>query len=102
VTPHSSEREVRERQGDPVSVCGMESDADRIASVVMEVVFEHYPAQLSIEEVIRNVAADPASLGNRTDVSDAICDLIRAGLLHRSGDFAFATRAAVRAAELGL
>jgi hypothetical protein len=102
VTPHSSEREVRERQGDPVSGCGMESDADRIASAVMEVVFEHHPAQLSIEEVIRDVATDLTSLGDRNNVSDAIRDLAGAGLLHRSGEFVFATRAAVRAAELGI
>ncbi len=80
--------------------CGLEN-ADRIASVVMEVVFDHLPAHLSVEEVMRCLGVDTA-LCDPIDVRDAIGDLARAGLLHRSGDFVFATRAAVRAAELGL
>lgn len=81
---------------------GMESDANRIASAVLEVVFDDHPAHLSVEEVIREVATDPANVGERCDVADAIRDLAGVGLLHRNGEFVFATRAAVRAAELGI
>ncbi len=76
------------------------TDADRIESVVFEAVLDAYPAQMSIEEVAREAATDPASFGDRNDVSNAISDLVRSGLLHRSGKFVFATRAAVRAVEL--
>jgi hypothetical protein len=71
-----------------------------MAAAVMEVVFEHHPAQLSVEEVVRYLG-DPA-LCDGNDVRDAIGDLARVGLLHRSSEFVFATRAAVRAAELGI
>jgi hypothetical protein len=60
----------------------------------LEVVLDHSPAHLSVEEVIREVAADSA------DVADVIRDLVGTGLLHRNGDFVFATRAAVRSADL--
>jgi hypothetical protein len=82
--------------------CGIGADPDRIASAVLEVVFDSHPTHLSVEEVIREVATDPANVGERCDVADAIRDLAGVGLLHRSGEFVFATRAAVRAAELGI
>jgi hypothetical protein len=76
------------------------NDADRTASAVLEIVLDDYPAHFHVEEIIREVAADSTAFGDRSDVADAIRDLVRAGLLHRNGDFVFATRAAVRAAEL--
>ena len=83
-----------------MSTRGIESDDDRIASAVLEVVFDGYPAHMSIEEVVREVATDLTSFGDCDEVRNAIRDLVRAGLLHRSGGFVFATRAVVRAAEL--
>ena len=75
------------------------SDTDTTASAVLEILLEDYPAQFHIEEVIREVAPS-AGFGDRDEVANAIRDLVRAGLLHRSGDFVFATRAAIRGAEL--
>lgn len=100
MTQGPSERAVRERRGGLRSSRGLESDADRIASAVLEVVFDDYPAHMSSEEVVLEVATDLTSFGDCDDVRNAIRDLVRAGLLHRSGEFVFATRAAVRAAEL--
>lgn len=77
-------------------------DADTTASAVMEILVEDYPAQFHVEEVIREVAPDATAFGDRDDVENAIRDLVRAGLLHRSGGFVFATRASIRAAELGI
>ena len=74
--------------------------ADNTASAVLETLLIDYQAHFHIEEIIREVAIYPAALGDRNDVADAIRDLGRAGLLHRQGDFVFATRAAVRGAEL--
>lgn len=75
-------------------------DADTTASAVLEILVEDYPAQFHVEEVIREVAADATAFGDRNDVENAIRDLVKVGLLHRSGDFVFATRAAIRSAEL--
>jgi Fe2+ or Zn2+ uptake regulation protein len=82
--------------------CGAEADANRVASVVLEIILDHNPAHLSVEEIIREVAVESTNVGERCDVSDAIQELARAGLVHRSGSFVFATRAAVRASELGI
>jgi hypothetical protein len=77
-------------------------DADTTASAVLEIVLDDHPAHFHVEEIIREVVADPTAFGDRSDVDDAVRDLARAGLLHCSGDFVFATRAAVRAAKLGI
>jgi hypothetical protein len=83
------------------SACCLERDDDRTAAAVMEVVFEHHPAHLSLGEIVRCLAADPV-LCDGNDVRDAIGDLASVGLLHRCGEFVFATLAALRAAELGI
>jgi hypothetical protein len=49
----------------------------------------------SVEEVAR-------ALDDALAAADAIARLHAAGLVHRLGDFVFATRAAVRCAALGL
>jgi hypothetical protein len=79
-----------------------ESDADSAASVVLGVVLDQHPAHLSLEEIIRETADDPLRFEDRDETADAIRDLVRAGLLHRAGEFVFATRAAVRADELSI
>lgn len=73
---------------------------DAVASALLETLLDDYPAHFHVEELTRELAADPSAFGERSDVSDAIRELARAGLLHRNGDFVFATRAAVRSAEL--
>lgn len=80
----------------------VESSADQLEAVVLEVVLSAYPALFSIEEIVCGVASDPTSFGDRDDVSNAIGELVRSGLLHRSGEFVFATRVAARASELGI
>jgi hypothetical protein len=73
---------------------------DRLASTVFEAVLDGHPALTSIEEVVREVARDPARFGDRDAVNNAIRDLVKEGLLHRTGDFVFVTRTAIRAREL--
>jgi hypothetical protein len=50
----------------------------------------------SVEEVVRELSA------SRIDVIDGIASLQAAGLIHRCGDFVFATRAAARFDRLEL
>jgi hypothetical protein len=76
------------------------SDPDRTASAVLGIVLADYPAHFHVEEIIREVATDPTSFGDCDDVRNAIRDLVGVGLLHRSNEFVFPTRAAVRSAEL--
>jgi hypothetical protein len=78
----------------------IESDPDLIASVVLDLALAAYPAHLSIEELVREVVGGTGSFGERDDAMNAIRDLINDGLLHRNGEFIFATRAAIRAGEL--
>lgn len=80
----------------------IESDPDLIASVVLDLALAAYPAHLSIEELVREVVGGTGSFGERDDAMNAIRDLVSDGLVHRNGDFAFASRAAVRAAELSI
>ncbi|HEY7892112.1 MAG TPA: hypothetical protein VIC05_07885 [Solirubrobacteraceae bacterium] len=51
------------------------------------------PGLWSVEEVVR-------ALGNRTGAADSLMRLERDGLIHRHGEFVFATRAAIRAREI--
>lgn len=53
-----------------------------------------YPAQLTYEELLRELVDDPGDFDQRDDVERAVRDLVRAGLLHRVGAFVFPTRAA--------
>jgi hypothetical protein len=85
-----------------VAPISFQRDLDRTASAVLGVVLDCDPAQMSLEEILREVASDPADAGERCDIADAIQELARAGLVHRSGPFVFASRAAVRASELSV
>ena len=62
---------------------------------LLHLVLERHPAQLHLDEVVRELAEQ------RFLVDDALAALVGAGLLHRHGDFVTATRAAVRFDELG-
>lgn len=78
----------------------IEPDPDSIAVAMLCFILEHHPGQLHVEEVIREMAVDPAAFADRDTVTVAMNGLVRAGLVHRHGDFLFASRAACRASEL--
>jgi Fe2+ or Zn2+ uptake regulation protein len=71
-----------------------------LESALLEILLEYHPGQLSLDEIVRELARDPESAAERDDVINAVTALSRAGLVHRSGGFAFASRAAVRLQEL--
>lgn len=74
-------------------------DASVEAAVLRQLLLLH-PAQVTVEELVREVAADPESFAERDAIERAVRDLARGGLVHRSGEFAIPSRAALRFAEL--
>lgn len=75
-------------------------DPEVLATTTLDVILSAHPAQLSVDETIRQVATDPSAFSERDAIGNAIHDLMGDGLIHRNGDFVFATRAAVRSREL--
>ena len=74
-------------------------DAEVEAAVLRQLLLLH-PAQLTLGELIADIAADPEEFAERDAVERAVRDLARAGLVHRSGEFAIPSRAALRFDEL--
>jgi hypothetical protein len=74
-------------------------DADVEATVLRQLLVLH-PTQVTVGELVRDIAGDPAEFAQRDAIERAVRDLARAGLLHRSGDFAIPSRAALRFDEL--
>lgn len=66
-----------------------------IQLAVLALLLDQHPTQLSLVELVREVAEDSADFAQRDAIARAVRDLLGAGLLHRHGDFAFPTRAAV-------
>ena len=74
-------------------------DAAVEATVLRQLLLLH-PAQVTVEELIVDIAADPQSFAERDAIERAVRELARAGLVHRSGEFAIPSRAALRFDEL--
>ena len=67
---------------------------------VLDLLLEHHPALLSVDEVIREVTAGADAFDARDRIEVAVRRLIEAGLAHRLGSFVFASHAAVCSREL--
>jgi hypothetical protein len=78
----------------------VEREDDRAQQGVLGILLHIYPGQYSIEEVVREMTAEPDDVIARDRVENAIRELVAAGLVHRHGQFVFVTRAAVRSGEL--
>ncbi len=74
-------------------------DAAVEATVLRQLLLVH-PAQVTVGELVRDLADDPESFSERDAVELAVRDLARCGLLHRNGEFAIPSRAALRFDEL--
>lgn len=69
------------------------SDA-QIQGDVMLFLFHHHPAHVAINELLRDLTAEPYGPYEHGAVEEAVRDLFRAGLVHRQGEFLFPTLAA--------
>lgn len=74
-------------------------DAAVEATVLRQLLLLH-PTQVMVEELIVDIAADPEAFAERDAIERAVRDLARAGLVHRNGEFAIPSRAALRFDEL--
>jgi hypothetical protein len=80
---------------------GGPAEGDKLVeSTVLRQLLLLHPTQVTVEELITDVAADPDEFAERDAVERAVRDLARAGLVHRNGDFAVPSRAALRFNEL--
>jgi hypothetical protein len=71
-----------------------------VESAVLRQLLVLHPAQVTIEELITDVAADADEFAERDAIERAVRELARAGLVHRNGEFAIPSRAALRFSEL--
>jgi hypothetical protein len=71
-----------------------------VEGVVLRQLLLLHPTQVTIEELIVDIAADPEAFSERDAVERAVRELARAGLVHRTGEFAIPARAALRFDEL--
>ena len=79
---------------------GAGGEDDGVEAAVLRQLLLLHPTQMTLEELVVDVAADPESFAERDAVERAVRDLARAGLVHRSGEFAVPSRAALRFDEL--
>jgi hypothetical protein len=63
-----------------------QEDRDTQGAVLAHLLYLH-PAQLTVEEIVREIATDPEEFGDRDQIERAVRDLTRVGLLHRNGRF---------------
>jgi hypothetical protein len=74
-------------------------DAEVEAAVLRQLLLLH-PTHLTLEELIVDLAEDPEAFAERDAIERAVRDLARAGLVHRNGEFAVPSRAALRFDQL--
>lgn len=72
----------------------------RIDFAVLVLLLHRHPAQMTVSELKREIVEDQDSFTQLDAIERAIRDLAGAGLLHRHGEFAIPTRAALRFDDL--
>jgi hypothetical protein len=85
--------------GSDDSVTTGAEDTATESAVIQQLLIVH-PAQLTIAELVRELAGESADFAERDAIERAVRDLSGVGLLHRSQNFVLPTRAALRFSEL--
>jgi hypothetical protein len=68
--------------------------------VVLRQLLHLHPTQVTIGELVTDLASHPADFAERDAIERAVRELTRAGLVNRNGGFVLPSRAALRFAEL--
>lgn len=76
-----------------------EDDAATESALLQQVLALH-PTQVTIEELVRELAGEFPTFAERDAIERAVRDLAATGLLHHREDFVAPTRAALRFSEL--
>jgi hypothetical protein len=71
-----------------------------VENAVLQRVIEVHPAQLTVAELVRELAGEDPEFAERDAIERAVRDLSGVGLLHRNDEFLMPTRAALRYSEL--
>lgn len=71
-----------------------------IEAAVMRQLLALHPVQLTLDEVVREVADEPDDFARKDAVERAVRELCAAGLAHRSAALVLPSRAALRLDEL--
>lgn len=69
-------------------------------SAVLIRVLDLHPSQMTMAELVRDIAGEEATFGERDALERAVRELGKAGLFHRSGQFVLPTQAALRFSRL--
>lgn len=77
----------------------VEEDSVMERAVLQQLLVLH-PLQITVEELLREMAVDPENFAERDAIERAVRELAAAGLLRRPGDLAVPSRAALRFDEL--
>lgn len=76
------------------------ADDDATEAAVLQQVIALHPTQVTLAELIRELAGEDAGFAARDAVERAVRDLSAAGLLHHGEIFVVPTRAALRFSDL--
>ncbi|HEY7456177.1 MAG TPA: hypothetical protein VH703_02790 [Solirubrobacterales bacterium] len=71
-----------------------------IEAAVLRQLLALHPAQLTLAELVREVAGEEPDFGERDAVERAVRQLGAAGITHRNGDLVLPSRTALRVDEL--
>lgn len=98
---------MRDQRSYPTPTTGTPAHHDRkLQRAVLDTVIENHPVQLTVADLIREIAAPPLTLTARDDVRRAAFDLAGLGVLHRhdflnrDDSFVIPTRAALHVCAL--
>ena len=73
---------------------------ESIEAAVLRQLLALHPIQLTIDELVREIAADPDDFALTDAIERAVRELSAAGLANRSGDVVLPSRAALRFEQL--
>lgn len=76
------------------------AELEPIERAVLDHLIFCLPVQLTVDEIVREVAENPDEFGPCDRVRNAIRDLVGVGLAHRNGAFVMPSRAGMRDFEL--